>query len=145
MLRTKIVCTLGPASDTEATIRAFLEAGMAAARINFSHGNYEAHTRRIQLVRRLAGQLGQPVAILADLQGPKLRVGLLPEVGLELTEGETVTLLADETTPLPSEGKVSHISDPHPASRRATRLAARGPHPARRWVARAAGARRQQP
>ena len=70
MLRTKIVCTLGPTSDDEATIRAFVEAGMAVARINFSHGAYEEHTHRIEVVRRVASELGRPVAILADLQGP---------------------------------------------------------------------------
>ena len=92
MLRTKIVCTLGPASADEATIRAFVEAGMAVARINFSHGTHDDHARRIELVRRVASDAGRPIAILADLQGPKLRVGLLPEEGIPLVEGETVTL-----------------------------------------------------
>ena len=92
MLRTKIVCTLGPASAGEATVRAFVEAGMAVARINFSHGTHKDHARRIDLVRRVASDAGRPIAILADLQGPKLRVGLLPEEGIPLVEGETVTL-----------------------------------------------------
>ncbi len=92
MLRTKIVCTLGPASDDEATISALVDAGMAAARINFSHDTHAVHARRIGLVRRLASRAGHPIAILGDLQGPKLRVGLLPEKGIPLVEGETVTL-----------------------------------------------------
>ena len=96
MLRTKIVCTLGPASDDEATIRAFIEAGMAVARINFSHGSYDDHARRIALVRRLSAEAGRSVAVLADLQGPKLRVGLLPPEGIPLVEGETVVLSSDE-------------------------------------------------
>ena len=92
MQRTKIVCTLGPASDDEATIRAFVEAGMSVARINFSHGTHEDQARRIELVRQVASDSGCSVAILADLQGPKLRVGVLPEEGIRLVEGETVTL-----------------------------------------------------
>jgi len=107
MLRTKIVCTLGPASDDQSTIRTFVEAGMAVARINFSHGTYEDHARRVEIVRQVASEMGRPVAILADLQGPKLRVGLLPPEGVLLTEGETATLLDQEsatdraTIPLP--------------------------------------------
>ena len=105
MQRTKIVCTLGPASDDEATIRAFVEAGMAVARINFSHGTHDDQARRIALVRRVASDAGRPVAILADLQGPKLRVGLLPEEGIPLIEGETVTLsgegFAESATAIP--------------------------------------------
>ena len=96
MLRTKIVCTLGPSSDDEATIRAFIEAGMAVARINFSHGTYDDHARRIGLVRRAAAETGRVVAVLADLQGPKLRVGALPLEGVMLVEGQTVTLTSQE-------------------------------------------------
>jgi pyruvate kinase len=109
MLRTKIVCTLGPASGDEITIRAFIEAGMAVARINFSHGEYEAHAQRIETVRRLASKLGRAVAILADLQGPKLRVGRLPDQGISLVEGETVTLVEAESSEEPGV-----IALPHP-------------------------------
>jgi pyruvate kinase len=109
MLRTKIVCTLGPAAEEEPTIRAFIKAGMAVARINFSHGSHEIHARRIELVRRLAAEMGRPVAILADLQGPKLRVGVLPPEGVELVEGETVTL-GDR----PSSAGPPTIPLPHP-------------------------------
>jgi pyruvate kinase len=109
MLRTKIVCTLGPASGDETTIRAFIEAGMAVARINFSHGEYEAHAQCIETVRRLASKLGRAVAILADLQGPKLRVGRLPDQGMSLVEGETVTLVEAESSDEPGI-----IALPHP-------------------------------
>jgi pyruvate kinase len=109
MLRTKIVCTLGPASDGEATIRAFAEAGMAMARINFSHGTHDDHAQRMATVRRVADEQSRSVAILADLQGPKLRVGTLPEEGLELVEGKTVTLV-DE----PSSSDQGTIPVPHP-------------------------------
>ncbi|MGD9147648.1 MAG: pyruvate kinase [Anaerolineae bacterium] len=95
MLRSKIVCTLGPASDETATIASFVDAGMAVARINFSHGTHEDQARRIEIVRRVAKEKGCPVAVLADLQGPKLRVGLLPAEGMPLVEGETI-LLSDQ-------------------------------------------------
>jgi pyruvate kinase len=109
MLRTKIVCTLGPASGDEATIRAFVEAGMAVARINFSHGEYETHAQRIDTVRRVAGEMGRAVAVMADLQGPKLRVGRLPEQGMPLVEGQTVTLIDAEASDEPGI-----IALPHP-------------------------------
>jgi pyruvate kinase len=109
MLRTKIVCTLGPASDDEATIRAFVAAGMAMARINFSHGSYEDHARRINTVRRVEAEMGRAVAVLADLQGPKLRVGVLPPEGLLLVEGETVIL-----TDQPAAAGPAAIPLPHP-------------------------------
>jgi len=96
MLRTKIVCTLGPSSDDEVTVHAFVEAGMAVARINFSHGSHDDHARRIGLVRRAAADTGRVVAVLADLQGPKLRVGALPPEGVMLVEGQTVTLSSQE-------------------------------------------------
>lgn len=108
MIRTKIVCTLGPSSDDEATIRAFVEAGMTVARINFSHGSYDDHARRIGLVRRAAADTGRVVAVLADLQGPKLRVGALPPEGVMLVEGETVTLTSQEPPTAPG------IPLPHP-------------------------------
>ena len=108
-MRTKIVCTLGPASDDEATLRAFLEAGMAVARINFSHGDQADHARRIAIVRRLAAEMGRAVAVMADLQGPKLRVGRLPPDGLLLTEGETVRLID-----APASAEPGVIPLPHP-------------------------------
>jgi pyruvate kinase len=109
MLRTKIVCTLGPASSDEATIRAFIEAGMAVARINFSHGTHQDQARRIKMVRRLAAGIDRPLAILADLQGPKLRVGLLSPEGMRLVQGETVTIVNQ-----PSATEPAKIPLPHP-------------------------------
>jgi len=120
MLRTKIVCTLGPASNDEATIRAFMQSGMAVARVNFSHGTYEDHARRIRLVRQVAGEMGRPVAIMADLQGPKLRVGLLPPEGITLAEGDTVTLALEESTADPAIIPLPHsevLRDVRPGDR----------------------------
>jgi pyruvate kinase len=74
-VRTKIVCTLGPASSSPETIGGLIDAGLDVARVNFSHGTHAEHAARIQLVRRLAAERGRPVAILGDLQGPRIRVG----------------------------------------------------------------------
>jgi pyruvate kinase len=116
MLRTKIVCTLGPASEDETAIRAFAEAGMAVARINFSHGSHDDQARRIELVRHVANDAGCPIAILADLQGPKLRVGLLPDEGILLVEGQTVTLTGQA-----SSVGAAEIPVPHPEVLRGVR------------------------
>ena len=75
--RTKIVCTLGPATSTPEAIDALLDAGLNVARINFSHGTHEQHARTIAIVRDLAAQRQRPVAILGDLQGPRIRIGAL--------------------------------------------------------------------
>ena len=96
MLRTKIVCTLGPASATPEVIGALVASGLDMARINMSHGSHEAHARAIALVREAALAAGRPVAVLADLAGPKIRVGDLPKP-LELTPGQRVVLAPEGT------------------------------------------------
>jgi pyruvate kinase len=90
--KAKIVATLGPASQDEATIQQLVEAGMDVARMNFSHGTHEEHGARIELVRKVSDKLKKPVTILQDLQGPKMRVGVLPTNGIQLTAGQNVTL-----------------------------------------------------
>jgi len=94
---TKIVATLGPASNDEQIISRLIEAGMDVARLNFSHGTHEEHTQRIQMLRKLSNRYKKPITILQDLQGPKLRVGNLPKTGLTLTAGEKVILCDPET------------------------------------------------
>ena len=93
--RTKIVGTLGPASNSAEGVRALIEAGLDVARINFSHGTHEQHARTIATVREVAEQLGRPVAILGDLQGPRIRIGVLPEKR-ELEPGTSVVLVPEE-------------------------------------------------
>lgn len=90
MARTRIVCTIGPASESAETLRSMIRAGMNVARINFSHGTTEEHARRIETLRRIADEEQAVVALLGDLSGPKLRVGDLPNGALELVPGETV-------------------------------------------------------
>lgn len=95
--RTKIVCTIGPASQSPEVIRGMLQAGMSVARINFSHGDHMTHRAAIATLRQVAKEEGQRLAIMADLQGPKLRVGKLPDEGLRLEEGDHVVLALPES------------------------------------------------
>lgn len=99
--RTKIVCTLGPSSWSEERVEALMRAGMDVARINFSHGDLQRHGETIATVRRVAKRLGKPVAVLGDLQGPKIRVGVLPQP-VELRVGESV-VFAPEGEERPGE------------------------------------------
>lgn len=92
--RTKIVCTIGPASSAPATLQQMIQAGMDVARINFSHGTAESNLELVENVRAAAKKVGRFIAILQDLQGPKIRVGLLPPEGLELLEGKMARLRA---------------------------------------------------
>ena len=90
MKRTKIVCTIGPASEKPATLAAMIKVGMSVARMNMSHGNYEWHRRAMRSVRSVARKLHEPTAILLDLQGPKVRIGDLGSKTVELKAGERV-------------------------------------------------------
>ncbi len=92
MRRAKIVATLGPALDDREKLRAALEAGIDVVRLNFSHGDHETHQRRLDMVRELSHRLGRNVGSLADLQGPKIRLGTLPEGGVEVPTGSEVEL-----------------------------------------------------
>jgi pyruvate kinase len=94
---TKIVATIGPASSDEPVLRQLISSGLDVARLNFSHGTHESHGQAIDRLRTLSAELEKPVTILQDLQGPKLRVGIMPEGGLELTAGQNL-LLAPITT-----------------------------------------------
>jgi pyruvate kinase len=86
---TKIVCTLGPASASRDALRGLMEAGLNVARINFSHGTHEQHAETIKNVRAVADELKKPVAILGDLQGPRIRIGDLPQE-LQMDNGAEV-------------------------------------------------------
>jgi pyruvate kinase len=96
--RTKIVCTIGPASSSASTIDRLVAAGMDAARLNFSHGTHEDHAERAKAVRGAQERAGRPLALIADLQGPKLRVGEL-ESPLVLAEGDELEVTGEEHGP----------------------------------------------
>ena len=101
----KILCTLGPASNTPELVGALMDAGMNAVRLNLSHGTHEDHTRVYKTVRKEASRRGIAVAILADLQGPKIRVGTIPGDGFALERDQRVEIDVDpEAEPAPIEG-----------------------------------------
>ena len=91
MIRTKIVCTLGPASSSPEVIQSLVQAGLDMARINMSHGSHEQHRRSVATLRRAASDAGRPLAVLVDLAGPKIRVGDLPGP-LELVPDQVVVI-----------------------------------------------------
>lgn len=93
--KTKIVATIGPASIDEDTIRSLIQAGMNVARLNFSHGEHEDHLQALKTLRHYSERLGTPVAVMQDLQGPKIRTGTLKEGKVRLNAGESVTLTTD--------------------------------------------------
>lgn len=96
--KTKIVCTVGPACDTQPVLEDMIRNGMNIARLNFAHGDFDSHAESIGTVRRAAEATGEPVTILADLPGPKMRIGALAEEPVELERGAEFTLFTREIT-----------------------------------------------
>ncbi len=96
--RAKIVATLGPSLDDPERLRAAVAAGIDVVRLNFSHGEPEEHAARLEAVRDIGQQLGRNVGSLGDLQGPKIRLGVVPDAGVELVDGGEVVLLAGHET-----------------------------------------------
>jgi pyruvate kinase len=106
---TKIVATLGPASSTPERLRALFEAGADVFRLNFSHGTPDDHRQRVDLLRALEKQYKHPIAILMDLQGPKLRLGAIANGPMELAKGQKIRLDMD-----PAPGTSKRVPLPHP-------------------------------
>ncbi|EGW40572.1 pyruvate kinase [Desulfosporosinus sp. OT] len=92
MRRTKIVCTIGPASESKEKVQALLAAGMDVARLNFSHGTHEEHGRRMAVLKEEAAKVGKHLGILLDTKGPEVRTGIVPEAGITLENGSEFTL-----------------------------------------------------
>ena len=105
--RTKIVATLGPATSSPERLQAIIAAGVDVVRVNFSHGQAEDHTRTVELVREVAGRLGKYVAVLADLQGPKLRIGRFVDNKVLLQPGQRFVLDAGLDADAGDEDRVS--------------------------------------
>ncbi|GHO77396.1 pyruvate kinase [Ktedonobacter sp. SOSP1-85] len=106
MRRTKIVCTIGPATRSEEQLERLMRAGMNVARLNFSHGTHEEHAKVVASIRAISSRLHRPIAILQDLQGPKIRIGTLQEHRpVMLVNGSTITL-----TTRPLEGTAEQVS-----------------------------------
>ena len=107
--RTKIVATLGPASSTPEVLARLFAAGADVFRLNFSHGSHEDHAERIAMIRELEGQVGRPIGILADVQGPKLRVGRFGGGRVHLQTGHRFRLDLN-----PTPGNTDRVQLPHP-------------------------------
>ncbi|CAG0947785.1 partial pyruvate kinase, partial [Anaerolineae bacterium] len=115
--RTRIVCTLGPATDSDEMVRALIRAGMDVARLNFSHGDHATHAARVERIRRLAREENATVALLGDLQGPKIRVGDITGGSVMLANGADFTLT---TRAVNGDATGAHIEFPElPQSARA--------------------------
>jgi len=106
---TKIVATLGPASSDPAMIRQLFEAGVDVFRLNFSHGTHADHKLRFDAIRQIEADVGRPVGILMDLQGPKLRLGKIIDGKLALTTGQKIRLDLD-----PTPGDINRVPLLHP-------------------------------
>jgi pyruvate kinase len=96
--KTKIVCTLGPATDSPEGVAALIDAGCDVFRLNFSHGDREDHREKIRRIRKVSAAAGREVGILQDLGGPKIRLGTLPDEGIQLEAGMSVALGVDGLT-----------------------------------------------
>ncbi len=95
MRKTKIVCTIGPASDSEEVLRSLCLAGMNVARLNFSHGTHDEHLRRIELIRKVRSDLNLPIAIMLDTKGPEYRIGTFENDSIELKNGDHFIFTTD--------------------------------------------------
>lgn len=107
MRKTKIICTIGPASDNRETMKQLMTAGMNVARLNFSHGTHEDHLEKIRLIKSVREELGLHVAILLDTKGPEIRTGQFAEPEVELIDGQEYTLTTREVQ---GDDKICSIS-----------------------------------
>lgn len=103
--KTKVVCTIGPSSDSPSIIREMILSGMNVARLNFSHGTHKEHENKLNIIRQLSEELDKPVAVLQDLAGPKIRVGVIPDPGIELASGDMLILTSEKV-----EGNKKRVS-----------------------------------
>lgn len=110
--QTKIVCTIGPATSSEAELQALIEAGMNVARLNFAHGNHAQHGAVLARIRMLAERLEVPVAVLQDLAGPKVRIGTIAGGSLMLEAGHPLILATNPLEGSPTRVSVSYANLP---------------------------------
>ncbi len=107
MRRTKIVCTLGPASGSEKVLKEMLRAGMNVARLNFSHGSYDDHAKMIETFRKVRDELDVPAALLLDTKGPEIRLGTVKNSPVTLKAGDVFVLTAKDVE---GDGKIASVS-----------------------------------
>ncbi|MDY3051665.1 MAG: pyruvate kinase [Ndongobacter sp.] len=120
MKKTKIVCTIGPATENEEMLEQLVQEGMNVCRLNFSHGTHEEHRKKIEMIKRVRNRLGIPLAIALDTKGPEIRLGTFAQGPVSIAQGDHLTL-----TTLPVEGSKERVSisyqglpqDVHPGTR----------------------------
>ena len=110
MRKTKIVCTIGPATESEDQLRALMLAGMNVARLNFSHGTHEEHKVRIDRIKKVREELGLPVAILLDTKGPEYRIRTFENDKIQLKDGDTFTFTTDQIVGNQERVAVSYLN-----------------------------------
>lgn len=103
--RAKIICTLGPTSNSEEMITKLAKSGMDVARMNFSHGSHEEHLERINLVRKVSEKINKPIAVLMDLQGPKIRIGTFSKGPVSVKTGDEFTITTEDV-----DGTLEHVN-----------------------------------
>ena len=108
MRNTKIVCTIGPASESPEMLEKLMDAGMNIARLNFSHGDHEEHRARITNIRKAADKLGHTVAILLDTKGPEIRTHTMENGEIELSKGQKITVSMEEVVGTPEKFSVTY-------------------------------------
>ena len=108
MRKTKIICTIGPASDDELILTEMAEAGMNVARCNFSHGTHEQHLKRFEMIKKVRENLNLPIAIMLDTKGPEYRIGLFENDKITVKEGDTFTFTTDDVMGNNSKVSVSY-------------------------------------
>lgn len=116
MRRTKIVCTIGPASDSVEILKRMILKGMNVARLNFSHGTHEDHAKRVELIRQAAGEVGAVVGIMLDTKGPEIRTGLIEGDKVRLETGKTIVLTTEQITGTAERLSVSYQGLPNDVS-----------------------------
>ena len=105
MRKTKVICTIGPASENEEILTKMMEAGMNVARLNFSHGTHEEHQKKIDLIKRVREKMNLPIAIMLDTKGPEYRIRNFKNGSITLHEGDTFTFVTEEV-----EGDETRVS-----------------------------------
>ena len=135
MRKTKIICTIGPASDSEEKLRALIEAGMNVARFNFSHGTHEEHKEKFKRLMRVRREMGKPVATLMDTKGPEIRLRDFEGGKVMLESGKGFTLTTGEVVGDAQRASITYKGLPgdvkrrqHPDRRRPDRAAHRQCH-----------------
>ena len=135
MRRAKIVCTLGPATSTQERMEELIRAGLDVARFNMSHGDHSEHRKRLDETRAASAAAGRTIGLLADLQGPKIRLGNFAEGKVNLTYGQTFTITTDDVDGDANRASTTFKGLPADVNR--------GHHPDRRRPHRTGGGRGQ--